>query len=1046
MEKRPSRAEIVRIIKSELQSFERVYIVVDGLDECEEQTASELLLDLQSLDVSKVSRLITSRPIEGIFHQNSVTCNGCCTTNLTIYRSCTICDDSDLCEDCICKGMTCSQDRDHEFRELTEVSMKIRAPDDEIKRYVEWNLRWQLDSGIRNEDAKRFGNGIIGATTLGKHLRKDPTLMEKIPKTVTAKADGMFLLAQLYLKSLRMQPTVQDVLDTLEDLSTEIGEIYSGILKLIEENESPPKAALAKRALAFVVLARRVLTVAELLQALAIKTTDKALNPAAQPDLSVISSVTKSLLKAESDQGEVRLVHRTAQEYFESNCQVLFPGEQLDFSLAIMTYLNFSAFSMPCTGIQEDLAVDARLEQFAFLAYASFYWGEHVQKVADDPNIQAILRKFLNDPLRLESVSQAAWQVGSKGKTSTSWNARKGINVLHVCAFYGLDSVLKTLMEEMPLLDINSRDSELGETPLMYACKRGHVKTVSKLISFGADVNIRSLRGSTAVFESIFTNNASALEVLLKAENISPDVDVNATFPAEGGHTALQLAAVKGMEDAVKYLIARDGVLVNIRDPEGYTALALAAYKGEAKILEALLMNKGVREDINARNRTGASPLILAAQSGYLEAVDLLLQYGGDIRLCDDDDETAMSWAVTAGSAPVVRSILNHCPDVKEYDRRSNSLLHHACSIENTPSEIISLLILAGLDPNVRGFLGKTPLHEASRIGNLEVAMVLLSSGAKKTITDAIGRTPFDVAWQNGETEMVNFLADSDVDGGSTNRRQLPDESDLPLWSFAKQGKSDQLRAAMREPNCDLAVQDPDNQYTALHWSVFKFDFGITKMLLDAGISPNEPAEDSQTPLHIAACQGDPALIRLLLEAGADAELKERKGSTALSDAQCRSNYSAAVELLKGGASIKTGKAYRLQPTFLEAVRQGCPEVVRILLENGADVHGRDSEGRTILEVAKGSVSPEVVELLRKRIYESPLPMIENTEFQRDKVKPKPRLEVALRDGMEGGKVVLKSPTWPDTMPHLPSPPNTPLLPVAKGQKSLVKLRAFQST
>ena len=55
-------------------------------------------------------------------------------------------------------------------------------------------------------------------------------------------------------------------------------------------------------------------------------------------------------------------------------------------------------------------------------------------------------------------------------------------------------------------------------------------------------------------------------------------------------------------------------------------------------------------------------------------------------------------------------------------------------------------MIQAGRDVNERNESGNTPLHHASRSGNVEVITALLANGADKTIKDKWAVTPHDVA------------------------------------------------------------------------------------------------------------------------------------------------------------------------------------------------------------------------------------------------------------------------------------------------------------
>ena len=55
-------------------------------------------------------------------------------------------------------------------------------------------------------------------------------------------------------------------------------------------------------------------------------------------------------------------------------------------------------------------------------------------------------------------------------------------------------------------------------------------------------------------------------------------------------------------------------------------------------------------------------------------------------------------------------------------------------------------MIQAGAEVNLADKRGWTPLHHASRNGQVEVITALLAAGADKTIKDKDGKTPHDVA------------------------------------------------------------------------------------------------------------------------------------------------------------------------------------------------------------------------------------------------------------------------------------------------------------
>ena len=100
---------------------------------------------------------------------------------------------------------------------------------------------------------------------------------------------------------------------------------------------------------------------------------------------------------------------------------------------------------------------------------------------------------------------------------------RNEVDGLHVCAWFGLTSVISPL--DQSELDIDVQEMTYGQTPLTYASRAGHVEMVQKLLDLKASVNIVSARGRTALFEAILHRRAKVVGVLLNQK----DLRINAT-------------------------------------------------------------------------------------------------------------------------------------------------------------------------------------------------------------------------------------------------------------------------------------------------------------------------------------------------------------------------------------------------------------------------------------------------------------------------------------------------------------------------------------
>ncbi|MCJ1413979.1 hypothetical protein MMC32_000304 [Xylographa parallela] len=986
-ELRPGNTDLIGILKSEVEAkFRRVYLVVEALDEFPENDRQDLLDSLRGISSERISLLVTSRAFDNITHEGSMSCNNCWRKDLYLFFVCQGCNDFTLCKDCMDKGVWCYRcDPGNVFAEPAVISREIIVPDAEIKRFVEWDLDKQRGLGSDWNGVKQLGLRSLAQPRLAIFLQSNPELITEIPKAIVDKASGMFLLAKLHLESLKFQDSPAKVKRALKKLSTDVTKIYRDILDRIED-QGKSDVELAKRTLYWLVLVHRPLSVSELRQALAVEPKETEFDPENETELSILFRVTSGLITADGDQGAVRVVHRTAQEYFEDNWKELFPKAQIDIATTILTYLNFDAFAKPVEGDNEDVEVDKRLKKFSFLAYASTYWGEHVQAVLDATETQTAVVDFLNDPTRLASIIQAAWQIGSKSQTAASWDVRAGINGLHVCAWYGLDFALTALTKT---LDINSQDTELGQTPLMYACRQGHTTTVSRLLELGADFNVKSNRGSSAMFEAILHKHPDVLHTILTTETPGRSLDINMTHPEEGNSTALMLAASAGLEDTVTLLLERPKIAVNAKNTRGWTALALAAYMNYYPIVKRLLDMQDIEVDLP--NDNGATPLIVAAQQGNDEVVAELLLKHADPEYMQSDGTTAILHAITQGHTLVVKAILEHGINIHTTDSSGRTLLHRACESDDPQVDIVRLLIERGLDINAQGIRGETPLHDACRCGYLEIVQLLLELHADPLVKDASSerRTPLIVAWQNGETNIVTLLQDSH---DSMDKETIPTDTSLPLWSLAKAGKVDLIRSLIqkhKQPDPGLSIRDPDTNNTALHWAIQNGNAdvdrssSIIEILLDAGMSPNDANDQKRTPLHLAAYLDNYYATQLVIASKIKADLaaQDMWGNTPLRTAQAERAYNVAALLIGATLSnltndakaaddaIDIGDPTALLPTFFAAVQLSNVPVVSLLIARGANVRARNEDNLTALQIAKSRSSDELLLVLRESIY-----------------------------------------------------------------------------
>lgn len=177
-------------------------------------------------------------------------------------------------------------------------------------------------------------------------------------------------------------------------------------------------------------------------------------------------------------------------------------------------------------------------------------------------------------------------------------------NVLHLVIMNGgrlqdfAEEVSKTQCEEQLAQLLNEKDNT-GCSPLHYASRDGHIRSLENLIRLGACINLKN-------------NN-----------NESP----------------LHFAARYGRYNTVKQLLDshKGSFIINESDGEGLTPLHIASQQGHTRVVQ-LLLNRGA---LLHRDHMGRNPLQLAAMSGYAETIELL--HSVHSHLLDQEDKDGVS-------------------------------------------------------------------------------------------------------------------------------------------------------------------------------------------------------------------------------------------------------------------------------------------------------------------------------------------------------------------------------------------------------------------
>lgn len=209
-------------------------------------------------------------------------------------------------------------------------------------------------------------------------------------------------------------------------------------------------------------------------------------------------------------------------------------------------------------------------------------------------------------------------------------------------------------------------------------------------------------------------------------------------------------------------------------------------------------------------------------------------------------------------------------------------------------------------------------LFDAIRRGDAQHVRLLLQQDAGLAAArDATGVSALLFACYNRRRELIDLLVSA-----------LPE---LDLFEATAVGRLDRVTALLAEDTSRALAFTADG-FTALHYAAFFGQPEAAEALLTASADPNAQARNPMQvrPLHSAAA-GQRAVVALLLQYGADPNTRQQGGWTPL----------------QGAAHL------------------GDAEMVRNLLEHGADRAAANDEGKTALELARAGGHTHLFDLLR---------------------------------------------------------------------------------
>ncbi|XP_071763706.2 uncharacterized protein ankrd50l [Centroberyx gerrardi] len=325
-----------------------------------------------------------------------------------------------------------------------------------------------------------------------------------------------------------------------------------------------------------------------------------------------------------------------------------------------------------------------------------------------------------------------------------------------VAGVKGYGEVVSLLLERGA--DPGHRDCD-GMTPLLLAAYEGHEDIVELLLEAGADVDETAGPDANAPAAAAVTPLLAAA-AMGHIRTVGRVLFWGAAVDAidSEGRTALSLAAARGSVEVVRALLDR-GLDENHKDDLGWTPLHAAACEGHRAVCAALTEQSSMAR-VGEMDIEGRTPLILAAQEGHCSTARLLLDRRSPIDHRAYDGHSALSAALLEGHAEVAELLMRRGTDTDVRDAEGRPLLY-LLVLEGRLKMAALLMEKGGVPLESRDSEGRTALHVASWQGNMGMMGLLIRNGADPNAQDTEGRPPLhSVAWR-GHVEVGRLLLEA---------------------------------------------------------------------------------------------------------------------------------------------------------------------------------------------------------------------------------------------------------------------------------------------
>ncbi|RYG73777.1 hypothetical protein EON80_03025 [bacterium] len=325
--------------------------------------------------------------------------------------------------------------------------------------------------------------------------------------------------------------------------------------------------------------------------------------------------------------------------------------------------------------------------------------------------------------------------------------------------------------------------------------------------------------------------------------------------------------------------------------------------------------------------------------------------------------------AVSQGNLSTVKTLLAQKPFLVYFRLPDGSTPLHVSALWGTLNTA-QFLVQKGADINAHDARSETPLLKAlwlptgifeRRAKNMQA--FLLEKGADAGAVDVDGSSALHRAVLIGKDELIAPLLAKNVNVNERNKTGL-----TPIFALMNRGADLQLVRTLLDKGASLTIRPTDgNGASLLARAAQAGRRDIVQLLIEKGADVNGKDSENRAPLTSLIFNGSmgpeqASVAELLLEKGANPN--DKVWDETLISRIINSDSQEMLKVFLASKKVSLKAVNDRQSPLVQSINYGRREMVKLLLEAGADPNEPDEQGRTALQVAT-SYSPEMAELFK---------------------------------------------------------------------------------